>query len=180
MTPKEKIEAVAAELGITMTTVFVPWSQSRNKGEKQPSLNWEVTLHRKVGPGDGGVTVLTTDYSAGYGHCPSYKPRATIFSDKAVRFECKHGHAALGDNDCCFTAGKAILPEFADVLHSLASEAEVLDRSSFEEWASELGYDTDSRKAEGVYRACLEIALKLRNALGEDGLKKLQEACQDY
>lgn len=44
----------------------------------------------------------------------------------------------------------------------------------------ELGYDPDSRKAEAIYKACLEIALKLRNALGEDGLAKLREAAQDY
>ena len=32
----------------------------------------------------------------------------------------------------------------------------------------------------GGYRACLDIALKLRAAIGEDGLAKLREAAQDY
>ena len=71
-------------------------------------------------------------------------------------------------------------PELRDVLYSLSMDASVLDSSCFEEWANELGYEADSRKAEGIYKACLDIALKLRNALGEAGLEKLRTACQDY
>lgn len=37
-TPRERIERVARKLGLTMTAVFVPFSQSRNKDEKHPSL----------------------------------------------------------------------------------------------------------------------------------------------
>src|SRR5690606_27827140 len=47
------------EAGLTVAAVFVPWSQSRNKGERSPSLNWRVTLQCK------GRDVLTCDYSAG-------------------------------------------------------------------------------------------------------------------
>jgi hypothetical protein len=61
-----------------------------------------------------------------------------------------------------------------------ATMTSVLDSGSFEEWAADYGFDTDSRKAETTYRACLDIALKLRNGIGEDGLRKLQEAFQDY
>lgn len=56
----------------------------------------------------------------------------------------------------------------------------MLDSSTFEEWANEFGYDPDSRKAEVIYRACLEIALKLRNGLGEDRLRDLRELFTDY
>lgn len=73
-----------------------------------------------------------------------------------------------------------ILPVFADVLACLALDASVLDSGGFEEWASEYGCDTDSRKAEATYRACLEVALKLRAALGEGGLQALREAAADY
>lgn len=31
-----------------------------------------------------------------------------------------------------------------------------------------------------TYNACLKIALALRNGLGDEGLKRLQEAAQDY
>ena len=179
-TTAEQIEAVAAELGLTMTAKFVPWSLSRNAGEGLPSLNWKVTLYRAAtAPGRSPLVVLTTDYGAGCGHCPSYKlsvkdagGRNSLMRDELIRKECETGK----DNK----TGKPILPKLADVLHSLASDADVIDCGTFEEWAGDLGYDTDSRKAEGIYRACLKIALKLRNALGEDGLRELREAVQDY
>lgn len=171
-TTKESIEAVAATLGITMTVEFVPWSKSRNKGEKLPSLNWTITLHKV------GKAFLTTDYMTGMGHCPSYKQgRLTTDQDANIRKECETGHTC---RDGFVYRGKPILPSLADVLPSLASDAEAIDCGTFEAWADNYGMDTDSRKAEATYRACLEIGLKLRAALGEDGLKTLREAVQDY
>ncbi len=45
-------------------------------------------------------------------------------------------------------------PVVEDVLDSLMRDASALDCDSFEEWAGELGVDTDSRKAERTYRQC--------------------------
>jgi hypothetical protein len=50
-----------------------------------------------------------------------------------------------------------------------------LDYACFEDWAQELGYDTDSRNAEAIYRACLDIGLKFRAMVGQSGLDTLQE-----
>jgi len=161
---REEIEEFMTANRITVESVFIPWSRSRNKGEKQPSLNWKVTIKKD------GRHVLTTDYSAGMGHAPSYKHFVSIAVMTSVKLECEHGKAA----------GKPILPDACDVLYSLASDASVLDYSEFENWASDFGYDTDSRKAEAIYRACLDTALKLRNGLGDAGLRALQKASQDY
>ncbi len=43
---QEKIETVAKELGLVMDAKFIPWRESRNASEKQPSLNWNIRLHR--------------------------------------------------------------------------------------------------------------------------------------
>ena len=161
---KETIEKCAAELGLTLKAVFVPWSQSRNAGEKRPSLNWSITLHK-------GSQRLTTDYMAGSGHCPSYK-QGTLMVHEAdmIRRECETGQSRI----------RPIAPELADVLHSLASDADVIHYPGFEQWAADTGYDADSRKAESIYRACLATALKLRAMLGNEGLERLREACRDY
>lgn len=166
MQAKEQILATAERLGITMGSKFVPWKQSRRANEKDPSLNWTVTLLKN------GKAFITTDYSAGMGHCPSYRQlvRPTIEYMDVITRECQTGQHKL----------KRINPEFADVLSSLVSGSDALNHPTYESWASDLGYDTDSRKGEAIYRACLEIALKLRSAIGEDGLTKLREACQDY
>lgn len=182
-TTAETIEAAARELGLSMSAVFVPFSQSRNRGEKMPSLNWLVTIKR------GERDVITTDYMAGSGHCPAYKKSAAILGKpdsyprrRAIERECETGlvHMPPTYGDRPRETRDKILPSFAGVLYSLASDCDVLDAGGFEQWAADLGYDSDSRKAEGVYRACLDIALKFRAALGEDGLAKLREACQGY
>ena len=169
---KQTILDMAAKHGITMAVKFVPWSTSRNANEKRRSLNWKVTLSK------GNSPILTTDYMAGEGHCPAYndgyKPgtlRTTVDRDNAIKAECETGKTKLG---------KAILPDMADVIHSLVSDADVINYPTYESWASEFGFDEDSRKGEATYRACLKIALKLRAALGENGLAELRESCEGY
>lgn len=46
-------------------------------------------------------------------------------------------------------------PKLQDVLDSLLSDSGTPD-FSFEEWCAEYGYDTDSRRAEKTYKACLK------------------------
>lgn len=184
--PRKALEAVIADLGLSVAAVFVPLSQSRNKGEKYPTLNWRVTLRRaRLLPPEAGVDlfdVLTTDYSAGSAHCPSYRQgHRTVFTSERIAFECEHGKRARWlESAGMLTGGEPIKLDAVDVIHSLALNADVLNHSSFEEWASDLGHDPDSRAAENIYRQCLEHALALRNAIGEDGLRRLQEAGQGY
>lgn len=59
-------------------------------------------------------------------------------------------------------------PDAEMVLECLLSDASVEYNRSFEDWAGDLGYDTDSRKAEKIYKACLKIAKKLHALLGDD------------
>lgn len=169
--------AAIEALGLTVESVFVPFSQSRNKDNEYKSLNWQVTLKRK------GLTVITTDYSAGEGHCPANA--LTWFSPsekaKALSSECELGKVQLqNDKHRLWGQGKAIKPDTVDVIYSLFMDSDVLEHSSFEDWANTFGYETDSRKAEATYRDCLAIALKLKAAISETGLEQLREAFQDY
>ena len=60
-------------------------------------------------------------------------------------------------------------PTVEAVMESLASDAATLDNAQdFEEWASELGYDPDSRKAEKIYNAVVEQTDALKSLLGDD------------
>lgn len=172
-----QIAGVCKAYGITVESVFVPWSQSRNKGEKQPSLNWRVTVKRD------GREIVTTDYGAGSAHCPAYQLKDRFLKAEAIRWECEHGnraHVMASLSSVGRADNKPLWPKSEDVLASLAMDSDVIDAGGFEEWASSFGYDVDSRKAEAIYRACLDIALKLRSGLGENGLAALRAACQDY
>lgn len=65
-------------------------------------------------------------------------------------------------------------PDLATVLDCLASDCSGIDSASgFEEWASELGYDADSRKAENIYNACRDSYRKLEHMLGRTAMQSL-------
>jgi len=172
MTPK-----ALEEMGIEVKAEFVPYSKSRNKGAGQFSLNWLVTIWHN------GAPVLTTDYMAGMGHCPSYKQntRATLDYMNRIEHECETGTTARVYHGMGHIAkGKVIRPNACDVVYSMVMDSSVLDYGSFEDWAGDFGYDTDSREAESIYRACLDIALKMRAGIGDEKMRELQEAFQDY
>jgi hypothetical protein len=60
-------------------------------------------------------------------------------------------------------------PTAADVLESLLSDAAGVENAeSFEDWASEYGYDSDSRRAFATWEACKAQTDQLRDLLGED------------
>ena len=155
---------------------FVPQSRSRNAGEDQPSLNWEITV------GDGEHEIQT-DYMQGIGHLPgNQQGRRTIEWAKAER---EAAETTTGKSRINPTTGEATRhprypipkPELVDVLYSLVMDADVLNYSCFEEWAGDMGFDPDSRKGEAIYRACLEIALTLRRIVDLD---KAAEAFEDF
>jgi hypothetical protein len=157
---------------LTFKSTFVP------KSTTPPTLNWEVSLFVN------DRLVLTTPYSAGCAHAPAYKysqsrkdPRY-LDNVRRVELECQTGFT---HNQFLHPIrSKPILPNYLDVLHCLATDADVLNYSSFEDWAPNLGYDPDSRKAFQIYQTCLEIALRLRNAFSPSVFDELIAAAQDY
>jgi hypothetical protein len=65
-------------------------------------------------------------------------------------------------------------PTLAEVLDCLASEASGVDNArSFEDWAGEYGYDTDSCKAERTYHICEKQAQDLKALLSQDAYNQL-------
>ncbi len=190
---KQLFAKMMEEHGITIHSKFVPFSESRNKDEDHPSLNWYVTLNRH------DREVLTLDYTAGSGHCESVdaEGKKLIFNDgrpaavDAIKCECEDGKArrlsygtSLGHKIMVRrdgTKGETWFtnPDPTDVLYSLLLDGQAIDAGSFEEWAGDLGYDSDSRTAHAIYQVCVETGLKLRNAFGETLLQELGDAAQD-
>jgi hypothetical protein len=59
-------------------------------------------------------------------------------------------------------------PDAADVLDALASDATGFEQArDFEDWASEYGYDPDSRKAERTYKAIERQTRQLKQFLDD-------------
>ena len=64
-------------------------------------------------------------------------------------------------------------PTCADVLDCLASDVTGIESQSFEDWCSDLGYDTDSRTAERTYNAVYKQLNSLTRLFGNDKLQEL-------
>jgi len=89
------------------------------------------------------------------------KDGTAIVARMTVYFSMGYGHN-----------GKA--PKVADVLDCLSSDASGFENArSFEDWCSEYGYDTDSRKAEKTFKTVEHQAKRLSNFLGSDAFQTL-------
>ena len=156
-----------------------------DKDAKSPRLKYTVKLTRN------GHVIYDDTYTMGIGHldlkkgvgfigsivtpvtheeaCMFYrwqeKPQA-VFIDKKV-------WASLIVKMVKF---QKLVPKLEDVLHSLLSDADAdLDAMSFEDWCSNFGMDTDSRKAESTYKKCLEIGQAFRRAFKAGEIEELRE-----
>ena len=87
---------------------------------------------------------------------------------------------SMGDKrmSVAYSMGMALTgkPKIDDVLDCLANDAAGVENArNFEDWASEYGYDTDSRKAYGTYQILGEQAKQLRQWLGNAAYTQLTE-----
>jgi hypothetical protein len=75
-----------------------------------------------------------------------------------------------------FSTGKGwkTAPTLADCLNSCADDASSYDNAKdFNDFCNELGYSTDSRKAEKMFRACKRQSDQLKRVLGEEAYAEL-------
>ena len=89
----------------------------------------------------------------------------------ASHWKCTFRNKAGRRMTCYFSQGSAHVgePKLSSVLDCLASDAAGIDNArGFEDWVSEYGYDTDSRKAERTYKVCEAQYAKLRQFMGSE------------
>lgn len=61
------------------------------------------------------------------------------------------------------------IPSLTDVISTLCLDSSSVDGvDSFEEWAENIGYDTDSREAERIYKATVSQAKRFKKFIGQD------------
>lgn len=67
-----------------------------------------------------------------------------------------------------YSQGSAIKtqPTIADILNALILDTNSVGITSFEDWASEFGYNTDSRKAFDIYHECMKEYEQLKTFFG--------------
>lgn len=174
----EKLDALAQELGLSVSCKFAPLSEPRNADEKHPTINWTVSLY-KVQSDDYHRLVWRGGYSQGtaYLRTPERFKPTNLDGVNAIRQACEYGKGFYASSLAADVF--AVEPTLVDVLVSLLMDASAIDEPSFEDWASSLGYDPDSRKAHAIWQACIETALKLRAAVGDEKFQAMRELASE-
>jgi hypothetical protein len=178
-----EIVSLLDKIGVTMTAQHVPTvydhkkavSASGGTDENWPHIAWSCKFTSPRGS-------FTADYRQGLGHLPKsiqYPPR-TVCDVDIVRVALesgtvpvlRHGHAVPQKSS------PLPAPERLDVIYCLMSDAEAAQYESFEQWAAELEYDADSRKAEKIFIQCRNVALDLNRVFGAAVVERLRELYQ--
>ena len=113
----------------------------------------------------------------GYGEDNGWKYDNWMVSFNGQSFEYHTGIGHRTKNK--FGTEYAVMPSAASVLYCLMSDAN-LATDTFEDFCSDLGYDTDSRKALDCYLKCQENGTKLHKAIKADVWQRLETALENY
>lgn len=161
---------------ITAVTVHVgPVSAQEVKDEK-----WSKGHHRYVVTLRMGDKTISSDYRCNpMFHMPKAQQLDALPMFRGAR---AHDYKGPGQQRTIYDAEmdaiyeKHIPPKFtagpAEFLNCLVMDASGTDQA-FEDWAPDLGYDPDSRKAEAIFHKCRDMAGKLRQFFGAAELERL-------
>jgi hypothetical protein len=158
-----RLQSLLDSLGVTLSLAFLGYQPetAKPKAERWPHFAWRVTLQR-------GVESYSSDYRTGIGHAKPMSPNANLNGLTYSAAETKWYNNVKNVNK----------PTSADIVYSLISDAQS-GSDTFEDFCSNLGYDTDSRKAFDTYLAC-QGALNGMRRLFREHFDAVAEAAQDY
>lgn len=168
-----------AEYGLTMKADRITSRPDSNGDEwHKTATHFLATLTAK-----GGQS-MSNYYSMGSGHLANYirekiKDRELPYpitakdAEKALR-KVHSLHDQQVYNELVSRYGAGFAPKIEDIINSLTLDASSYEGArNLEDFCSEFGYSTDSRKAEAMYRACGETAKQLRYLIGREGFDAL-------
>jgi len=114
--------------------------------------HWYITLTNEE-RNSNGLCYMKLYFSQGSGHrTPTPKLMPRTLADHEYNARCK-----------------PTKPELEDILDCLASDCAAVENArGFEEFASEFGYDVDSRRAKRTYDTCMKQSTELFDLLGRD------------
>ncbi|HUT63574.1 MAG TPA: hypothetical protein VMZ04_06425, partial [Anaerolineae bacterium] len=131
--------------------------------------NWYVTLLNKSVE---GTSIMSLYYSMGTG---IVEKRKSIYSSEWRRGSLPFNRPkTIQDEEDRKHLYRPAQPTVSDVLNCLASDASGIENArDFNEWASEYGYDEDSREAERIYKVCQDQANQLQAFLPDEKYNEL-------
>lgn len=192
-TETPNLETIAQTLGLTLTS-----SKPRPYIDKDwRAIAYDCVLLRN------GKSAWEGEYKMGVGNVtPKHWKRVNGWVDRSacnrngvvlrphdavIRMIVQKPGVQFRDPDAHVRAAVAVAgvlgikPALEDVLSSLITDGEPdFQGLSFDDWCSEFGYDSDSRKAHATYDACCEVGRRLRRAFTPEELQTLTETLANY
>lgn len=173
MTTAQKCEALLASLNVSMTFRVLDARTDKPKTQTKEDKEWSArAAHFAVRVMRRDMVVMDFEYSMGAAH---FARCVTVDGRHELTTKTPFNRIARPLVNVRNGEG----PTLADVFCSLLSDADCGDRT-FEDFCSDFGYDTDSRRAENTWRACVDTSIRLRTYFDPADVAKLREAFQDY
>jgi hypothetical protein len=149
-----KLSAFAA----FMNLAFSYKANGENKVDGKTPFKYIVTLKN-------GKQEFSCEYTKGAAHIKRRGLRAGLYTIGLG--EVKKELAAVRYGEKFTTNFEPIPPTFDEVLECLHLDTTSIENAPiWEDWAAELGYNSDSMKDHAVYQKCMEQYLKLRKFFG--------------
>lgn len=161
----DRVQRIMTRENIVMSSEFVPASQT----DRPHAINWRVTFRSPR-------SVFSIPYSYGYGVLIGYKTQHGTPTDALAALGNPQATGTYFPPDQLRLAPVPVPPPaLADVLRCILLDSDVRHYESFEEFALNMGYDTDSRSAERVYNDCILNTLRAMACFGSTVLEELEE-----
>lgn len=162
----------AAKHRLTMEAIYRPingdpFTKNKNGYTWKP-FSYEVKIRSQDGKREFG-----TSYTMGPGHSPAWNKANSIPGAMTVH--------KLDQMRRAYTERQGRpAPNLPDVLESLALDFQgVADLQTFEAWASDYGYNPDSREAERIYNTCRDSLARFAQVFGPDMARELTEVQEE-
>lgn len=141
---------------------LVCFADPANKVDGKTPFKYKVNLVN-------GNKVFTTDYIMGPGN---------VGFRKAGKVERAYLHFPLTEREC--NRLSPVLPEETDVLSCLQLDcSSYTNAMTWEDFASEFGYNVDSIKEKKVFKACRKSHAKLVKFLGQAAFNEFMECTEE-
>ena len=168
--PTKTIQEFIKENEITAEFISVPENPNMEPSKGMQPFHFHVLLKRKEHH-------LTTYYSVGIGIVERWtqqkKNQRSIWGFHGATPKAT-GKRNVLDAEMFDAIAPKYRPEVADILDCLASDASCVHYGqSFEDFAGDMGYEKDSRKAKATYNLIKKQAEALKQLLGNDAFEKL-------
>ena len=170
------VDQYLTEQGITYEAKFrrqVP--ESKKPSDLQ--IKWYTFFNGECFDFFTGIAHMPKPMYEKYGRLTRYTQRDW---DALCLIVCDGRYPATAGTSRLWSDQKCFQPTAASVLYCLLSDSDVENYRTYDEWASDLGYDPDSRSGEQTFNACLQNTRALRRAIGSTAIEKLREMLQDY